>query len=205
MTVLAGFEILLHGYTGEEDMRVATFVANRHRHETEGVIGLFADMVILRTDLGGNPGGREVLRRVRAATLEAYTHADFPFEELVRILERERDLVRASLSRVMVIWQNAALFQSQLAAPPVTFVDIDQRGLSPEATLTTFDIILELREHPDGLTGSCLYDAHLFDAGTVRRLLDDFRGVLELMVARPDQPLANFRQSRRPGPDGAAQ
>jgi amino acid adenylation domain-containing protein len=205
MAVLAGFEILLHGYTGEEDMRVATFVANRHRHETEGVIGLFADMVILRTDLGGDPGVREVLRRVRAATLEAYTHADFPFEELVRILERERGLVRASLSRVMVIWQNAALFQSQLAAPPVTFVDIDQRGLSPEATLTTFDIILELREHPDGLTGSCLYDANLFDAGTVRRLLDDFRGVLELMVARPDQPLANFRQSRRPGPDGAAQ
>jgi non-ribosomal peptide synthetase component F len=89
------------------------------------VIGLFADMVILRTDLGGNPGGREFSGAFRAATLEAYTHADFPFEELVRILERMSAVsVRASLSRVMVIWQNAGIV-------PVT---AGRRHLSPSST-----------------------------------------------------------------------
>ena len=97
MTCLAAFKMLLYGYTGQEDLCVATLVANRTRQETEGLIGLFVNTVILRTDLGGNPTCREVLQRVRATTLAAYAHQDLPFEELVRALERERHLQRSVL------------------------------------------------------------------------------------------------------------
>ena len=192
MTVVAAFAVLVHGETGAEDVRVATFLANRQRRETEGVIGLFADLAILRTDLAGNPTGREVVRRVRATTLEAYAHQEFPFAELVEGLARERGVPRTALSQVMVIWQNAFRLNPRLAEPPLRFLEMDQTGLGPEAIVTTFDIILELRERPQGLMGSCLYNALVFEGPTVRRLLQDFRSVLETIAAHPEQPVAVF-------------
>ena len=113
MACLTGFKMLLYGYTGQEDVRVATLVANRTRQETVGLIGLLVNTVILRTNLGGNPTCREVLQRVRATTLAAYGHQDLPFEDLIRTLEHEQNLQRASLCQVMMIWQNAMLQPQQ--------------------------------------------------------------------------------------------
>src|SRR5262249_3230035 len=92
MTLLAAFKTLLYGYTGAEDIRVGTMVANRSPQETEGLIGLLANVVILRTHLGGNPTLRQVLQRVRSTALEAYAHQELPFEHLARELARSRQL-----------------------------------------------------------------------------------------------------------------
>ena len=119
---------------------MATLVANRTRRETEGLIGLVVNTVILRTDLGGNPTCREVLQRVRATTLAAYAHQDLPFEELVRTLERERNLQRTSLCQVMVIWQNSMLRPQQFSAHTLSFQAMEQSVVGPEVALTTFDI-----------------------------------------------------------------
>ena len=107
MTLLAAFKTLLYGYTGQEDIRVGTLVANRQHQETEGLIGLFANLVILRTNLGGNPSLRQVLQRVRTTTLDAYAHQDLPFEYLARTLVRARQCDRQSLFQVMFAMQNA--------------------------------------------------------------------------------------------------
>jgi non-ribosomal peptide synthetase component F len=196
MTCLAAFKMLLYGYTGQEDVRLATLVANRTRRETEGIIGLFVNTVILRTDLGGNPTSREVLQRVRATTLAAYTRQDLPFEELVRTLERERTLERASLCQAMVIWQNAMVQPQQCAAHTLSFLPMEQNVVAPDVALTTFDIILTLRERPQGLNGMCLYKTDLFDEATISRMLDDFKDVLACLSARPEQALATFRDLR---------
>lgn len=196
MAVLAALKILVHASTGEEDLRVATFLARRQRRELEGVIGLLSDAVILRTNLGGEPSCREVLRRVRVTTLEAQAHSEIPFQEVVRTLQRERGLRRGSLSQVMVIWQNAFRLSPELAAPPLGFLEIEQSWLALEGVVPAFDLTFELRELRQGLTGSCLYDTLLFDAPTVRRLLRDLHGVLEAMVVRPDQRLSIFRGLR---------
>ena len=196
MTCLAAFKMLLYGYTGQEDLCVATLVANRTRQETEGLIGLLVNTVILRTDLGNNPTCREVLQRVRATTLAAYAHQDLPFEELVRTLERERNLQRTSLCQVMVIWQNFMLRPLQYSAPTLSFQAMEQSVIAPDVALTTFDIILTLRERPQGLTGTCLYKTDLFDAATISRMLDDFQYVLTCLSAQPEQALATFRALR---------
>jgi amino acid adenylation domain-containing protein len=196
MTCLAAFKTLLFGYTGQEDVRLATLVANRTCQETEGMIGLFVNTVILRTDLGGNPTCREVLQRVRATTLAAYTRQDLPFEELVRALERERNIDRASLCQVMVIWQNAMVQPQECAARALSFLPMEQHAWAPEVALTTFDIILTLRERPQGLTGLCLYKGDLFDATTISRMLDDFQDMLACFSAQPEQALSTFRSLR---------
>jgi non-ribosomal peptide synthetase component F len=193
MTCLAAFKILLYGYTGQEDVRVATLVANRTRRETEGLIGLLVNMVILRTDLSGNPTSRQVLQRVRATTLAAYAHQDLPFEELVRTLECERNLGRTSLCQVMVIWQNFTLRPLHCSAQTLSFQPMDQGAVVPDVPLTTFDIILTLRERPQGITATCLYNAEMFDAVTINRMLDDFQHVLTCLSTQPGQALVSFR------------
>jgi non-ribosomal peptide synthetase component F len=193
MTVVSAVKILLYGLTGQEDVRVATMLANRQRPETEGMIGLLANLAVLRTRLGGNPTCREILQRVRAAILDAYDHQEFPFEELARTLERERGLARASLSPVMIIWHQAIGLPAPSGASPLSVLEMDQSGLAPESPVTTFDLVLELRECSDGLTGSYLYNALLFDAATVRRLLAGLEHVLETIAVRPAERLATFR------------
>jgi hypothetical protein len=193
MICLTAFKVLLYGYTGQEDLCVATLVANRTRRETEGVIGLFVNTVILRTDFGGNPTCREVLQRVRATTLAAYTHQDLPFEELVRTLERTRNMQRTSLCQVMVIWQNTMLRPQQGRAQTLSFQVIEQSVVVPNVALTTFDIILILRERSQGLSGTCLYKIDLFDAATISRMLDDFQYVLACLSAQPEKAAATFR------------
>lgn len=196
MTCLAAFKILLYGYTAQENLRVATLVANRTRRETEGMIGLFVNTVILCTHLGGNPTFREVLQRVRTTTEAAYAHQDLPFEELVRVLERERNLERRSFCQVMVIWQNFMLQPQQYAAQTLSFQAIEQSMGTPGVALSTFDIILTLRARPYGITGMCTYKADLFAAATISRILDDFLAVLTSLSSQPEQALASFHRLR---------
>ena len=90
MVLVAALKTLLHRYLGQDDVRVATNVANRNRPGTEALIGPLVNTVILRTNLGGDPNAREVMRRVRATTLAAFARQDLPLEELVQNLEGER-------------------------------------------------------------------------------------------------------------------
>jgi hypothetical protein len=192
MTLVAACKILLYGYTGQEDLRVATLIANRQRRDMEELIGLFVNTVILRTHLGRNPTCREVLQRVRTTTLAAYTHQDLPFEDLVQTLERERDLKRTSLCQVMVILQNVMQRSLQGSARTLSFQEADQI-LMPTTMVTTFDIVLLLRERPQGLSVSCIYKIDLFEAATIDWMLRGFQRVLERIIAQPEQQLSMFR------------
>jgi amino acid adenylation domain-containing protein len=193
ITLVAACKILLYGYTGQGDLRVATLIANRNRRETEDLIGLFVNTVILRTDLGGDPSCREVLQRVRATTLAAYAHQDLPFEHLVQTLEHERGLKRSALCQVMLILQNAVLRPLQRNARTLSLPDADLSLLMPPVVATTFDVILLLRERPPGLTVSAIYKTDLFDPETIDRMLGDFQHVLERLIAQPAQSLSTFR------------
>ncbi|HVG44784.1 MAG TPA: amino acid adenylation domain-containing protein, partial [Longimicrobium sp.] len=100
MAMLAVACALLHRWTGQDDIVVGTVVAGRTRAETEALIGFFVNTLALRTDLSGDPTFRELLRRVRQVTLEAYAHQELPFEKLVDELKVERSLSRPPLVQV---------------------------------------------------------------------------------------------------------
>ena len=192
MTLVAAFKTLLHRYVGEDDLRVATLVANRNRPGTEHLIGPLANTVILRTSMSGDPSPGEVLRRVRATTLAAFAHQDLPFEELVATLERERALEPAALAQVMILLQNAALRPIANSGHKLAFEEANPSMLSPLVTVTTFDVMLMLRESTHGLVGCCVYKPHLFRATAIDRLLRDFRKVLECMLTQPERPISTI-------------
>ena len=109
MTLLAAFQVLLHRYSGQDDIAVGSPIAGRTRPELEGLIGFFVNTLVLRGDLSGDPGFRELLRRIRRTAIEAYAHQDLPFEKLVTVAQPDRDSGRSPLFQVMFAVQNAPL------------------------------------------------------------------------------------------------
>jgi hypothetical protein len=195
MALTAAFKTLLHHYVAEDDVRVATLVANRNRRGSEHLIGPLVNTVILRTNLRGDPCPREVMRRVRATALAAFAHQALPFEELVETLERERGLKPAALSKTMIWLQNAALRPIASAGDRLACEEANPSMLLPLMTITKLDVILMLREGDRGLAGWCVYKPHLFRASMIDCLLRDFRKVLELMLTQPDRPISKIRIS----------
>ncbi|PYQ44517.1 MAG: hypothetical protein DMF77_07005, partial [Acidobacteria bacterium] len=102
MTLVAGLQVLLHRYTGQNDVVIGFSVASRNRAELEALIGFFVNNLVLRTDLSGNPRFRELLARVKVRALEAYDHQDVPFEKLVEELHPDRDLAQNPIFQVML-------------------------------------------------------------------------------------------------------
>ena len=115
MALVSAFQTLLHRYTGLNDVVIGTPVAGRTRVEAEGLIGFFANTLVLRCDFSGDPTFEELLARVRETTLEAHAHQDVPFEMLVEELQPTRDLSHTPLFQVMLAMQNAPLPEMRLS------------------------------------------------------------------------------------------
>ncbi|CAA9588146.1 Polyketide synthase modules and related proteins [uncultured Synechococcales cyanobacterium] len=186
MTLLTGFKALLSSQTGQTDIVVGTDIANRHRPQTEGLIGLFVNQLVLRTDLSGNLSFRQLLQRVQEGTLAAYSHQDMPFEQLVATLNPNRDLSRSPLFQVKFVLQNLPTPDWQLPGLNVEVLpDID-------TGTTGLDLFLSLAEMPQGLSGSLEYNTDVYSAGTIQRFLAHFQQLLIAAVAHPDQPLQSL-------------
>ena len=100
MTVLAVYYVLLSRYTGQTDFGVGTPITNRKHMRMEGMVGFCVNTLIMRADLAGEPTFREVLRRVRKATLEAFDHQDLPLEKLVEEFSPERQFSGSPMFQV---------------------------------------------------------------------------------------------------------
>ena len=190
MTLLTAFQTLLYRYTGQEDIVVGTPIANRNMPEIEGLIGFFANTLVLRTDLSGNPGFKKVLKRVREMAIEAYAHQDMPFEKLVQELHPQRDSNYNPLFQVMFVLQNTPI--SEMKFSDITMNFWHPTWLKVDNGTTKFDLTLDLSETTDGLTGFFEYSTDLFEAGTITRITGHFQTLLESIVEHPDQPVSKL-------------
>jgi amino acid adenylation domain-containing protein len=178
MLLLAAFKVLLRRYTGQTDIVVGSPIANRNREELEPLIGFFVNTLVLRADLSGNPTFAELLGRVRRVALDAYTHQDLPFEQLVEELQPERSLSRNPLFQVMF----------QLENTPKEELPLSGVGLHPlelERVASQFDLSLDVTEGPQGLVAVAEYSTDLFKGETVARLLGHWHVLLEAVAADP--------------------
>ncbi|MEJ1929745.1 amino acid adenylation domain-containing protein [Nostoc sp. NIES-2111] len=185
MTLFTAYVTLLYRYTGSNDIVVGTPIANRDRLEVEGLIGFFVNTLVLRTDLSGNPSFKELLGRVRQRTLQAYAHADLPFDELVKALQPQRDLSYTPLFQVLFVLQNA----------PISEVELTGLTISPlptQSTVAKFDLTLSLQNTASGLLSMWQYNADLFDAATIERMSGHFVTLLEGIIANPKEQISQL-------------
>ena len=178
VTLLSAFMCLLQRYTGQTDVSVGTPIAGRNHAETEGLIGLFTNTLVMRGDLSGDPSFRELLARTRDYVVEAYAHQDLPFEKLVEELQPRRELNRNPLFQVMFLLQNTPVEPRE-----PTRIRIEPLDLGSVRSL--FDLMLTVTEASDGLTVSLEYSTDLFEAATAARMLRHLRTLLTAAAADP--------------------
>jgi natural product biosynthesis luciferase-like monooxygenase protein/FkbM family methyltransferase len=185
--LLTSFAALLARWAGgqndQDDVIVGTAAANRTDMAVEGLLGLFINTVVLRTDLGGDPTFREALGRVRETTLGAFSHAELPFQQLVEALQPERDLSRSPLFQIFFSLQNVGL-------PSLELPGLTLRPLEVHTGATEFDLAVYLTESPSGVSGWIDYNADLYAAATVDRFAGRFAAFAAAAAADPDRRLS---------------
>ncbi|MFF0741810.1 amino acid adenylation domain-containing protein [Streptomyces sp. NPDC004111] len=196
MTLLAAFTVVLARHARTEDVAVAQPVAGRPVAEVENLVGFFVNTVVTRTDLSGDPTFRQLVDRVRTASVDAMAHQDVPFEYLVEKLVPERDLSRNPLAQVVFQVVPGPM------AGPAPFPGTTTEPFAGDRSFTRMDLEVYLGEESDGRVGGLVnYSRALFDAGTVEGLARQLTTVLETAAKAPDTPLSALPLT---GPDERA-
>ena len=185
MSLLAAFQTLLFRYADQEDIPVGVPVANRPVMETENLTGLFVNTLVLRGNLAGDPSFRELAVRVRRTALAAFEHQELPFDKLVERLNPVREPGRHPLFQVMFAMQDAP--EHRLALPGLQVREEPLPRLSIH-----LDLELHLRQVGEGWAGTLVYDAHLFETDTIRRMAGHFLTLLQGVLAEPDRPVSTI-------------
>lgn len=182
MAMFACFNVLLHQRTGRKDLLIGTDFANRDRPETARMIGLFVNELILRTDLSGDPSFRDLLRQVRRRTIEAFNHAELPFQRLVEELRPPRDPSRTPIFQVVFDLLNVPM---SLELDGITFSPM-HLPVRP----AKYDLSLFISDARDELFVMLEYNTDLYDPATARQLLADYARLVAGAAAAPDQPMS---------------
>jgi hypothetical protein len=191
MALLSAFQILLYRSTGQLDIVVGTDSANRNQLETEGIIGFFVNLLVLRTDLSGKPTFREVLKRVREVVLGAYTHQETPFELLVEKLAPDRHTGRPPLVQALFVFEGKSLEPENRTE--TTQLEVTDQPLhlasGDKETVAKFDLTVFMQERDEAISGELHYRLDLFKASTIATLVAHLETLLQSSIRQPDMPI----------------
>ncbi|TMC05017.1 MAG: hypothetical protein E6J41_23295, partial [Chloroflexi bacterium] len=194
--VLAAAALVLGDAAGQDDVVVGTPVAARTRRELEPMIGCFANTLVLRLDLSGDPTHRELVGRAGEVIRDAYRHQEAPYASVVQAVAPPRDSGHNPLFQVMVNYVGAG--DEVAAAGGTSFTPV-----RVESDASDFDLFLTLTHGAGELHGSIRYDADLYFADTIARAADRLLAVLADMVADPDRrPATHLADAERAWPTG---
>ncbi|WP_164018765.1 non-ribosomal peptide synthetase [Pyxidicoccus trucidator] len=184
MTCLAAFGVLLSRHTGQEDLAVASPVADRPLPELHDVLGTFVNTLALRLDLSGNPTVRQLLERVRGQAVDAFAHAGLPFERVVASAGVQRDAGREPLTQAMLIVHHGEPGHPRLDGVTAEPVEL-------HLGVAMFDLTLTVRES-ERVQAWFEYATDLFDASTIERLRERWLTLLSAMAAGVDRPVGEL-------------
>ncbi len=180
MVLLGAFQLLLARWNGLSEAVVGTPIAGRTHAQTEGVVGFFANTLVMRVQLNGDPTFRELLRRVRAMTLAAFAHQQMPFATLVKELQPRRDLSRQELFQTMFSFQRepaSRLEWAGLTLTPIPFAQV----------VSKFDLTMNVFDAASAFHGGVEYATDLFDAGTIAHFAASYSSLLEAIAEDADR------------------
>ena len=181
--LLTVFKILLHRYTNQNDISVGLPVSRRNRVEVSPLINFLENNLVLRTHVSEELSFQALLKQVHSVVVEAYTHQEIPFEELITALQPEKVLHYHPLFQVMFNYQEAPSTTFQLS-------DLTMHILDLEPNFPPVDVALTVQKKKEALSATLAYNPDLFDASTIRRMLGHYQTVLAEVIAYPDKPIS---------------
>lgn len=197
MVFLAAFKTLLFRHNDQDDCIVGVPIANRPRRELEQLIGFFANTLVLRTTLAGDPSFIELLGRIRSTALDAYAHQDVALERIVEQLKIQRDPGHTPVFQVMFAFQNVpdapgSPVDNSAGSAFDLAPDLVARPLSIDKVTAKFDLTLYLSETPQGMAATWQFNADLYNPATIDRLSRQFQTLLEGIASDPEQRLSQL-------------
>lgn len=186
--LMAAFNVLLHGYTGQQDQLLVSPMASRDRAEIERMVGYFNNIVVMRADLAGNPSLRELVGQLRRKALAAFDNQFLPLQRVAQL----PNLVRTPLTRGMFSFQDASSRKLDLGD------GLGARPLSVRKDAADFDLALYTELEDGRITGVLDVNADIFSGERVKLLLQRYLQVLEIAAREPDRKLADFPAYGRP-------
>ncbi|SNT48360.1 amino acid adenylation domain-containing protein, partial [Rhodococcoides kyotonense] len=184
MIMHAAWAVTLSRLSQRGDIAVGSPIAGRGEAQLDDLIGMFANTIVFRTHVRWDETFADFLRSVRDTDLEAFAHADVPFETLVDALDTVRSTARHPLFQVGLSFQNIA--RTELVLPELTVT-----GVEADASVSKFDLHLIVSDSysaqgdPSGLQVVLTYASALFDRSTAAATLDRYVRVLRAIVADP--------------------
>jgi amino acid adenylation domain-containing protein len=198
MLLLAAFQTLLYRYSGQEDFLVGTSVAGRNQSQFAGLVGYFANQLVLRSRLSGNTRFSSLLEQTKQTVLGALAHQEYPFSLLVERLQPVRDLNHSPLVQVMFVLEKPqhfpelASFMSRGSGASMDLGELTLEYLDLDQGRTQFDLSVMLIPGDESVCVSWDYNPELFDAGTIRRMSGHFENLLKAIAEDPSQRIATF-------------
>ncbi|PKV11645.1 non-ribosomal peptide synthetase [Xanthomonas prunicola] len=171
MTLLAAWALLLHRYSGQDEVVIGSPLAGRDRSELEPLIGFFVNTVALRIDLSGRPTVAQLLERVCCAVLGAQAHQDLPFDRVIEAVQPSRTLAHAPLCQVL--FSSDTTPSGELEMP-----GLQLQPLQGGTAVALADLALEMRVGRDSIAGSLIYATALFERATLQRHLAYYQALL---------------------------
>lgn len=196
MLLMAAFKSMLYRYTSQEDLVVATGVANRRAPEAEDLIGMVVNTLILRTQVQGEEPFNALLQRVKRTTVDAYAHQDMPFERLVEMLQPSRDLSHIPLYQVMFSFHDSAV-------PTLNLPDVQGRITEQHNRTAKCDLNIIVIPRPEQQVGAgergdervtlwWEFSTEVFEKSTIEDLLNHYVGLLNAIADAPTTPIAHL-------------
>jgi putative pyridoxal-dependent aspartate 1-decarboxylase len=176
--VLAAIGVLVHRYTGQDDICIGWEIDKRSKLELSSLIGCFANTLPLRVDFSGNPTFIELVRRFRDVIAEARTHSDVPLEEIARVAGLQGARYGLSPIRVMVAFDSTQW--SKISKNDLDISVIDTLPRSPG-----FDLTIDVNEGEDGIRGRIEYNADIFRREKIERMMLHFSKLVDDIVQNP--------------------
>ncbi|RAV07389.1 non-ribosomal peptide synthetase [Mycolicibacterium sp. GF69] len=189
MVYQAAVAVLLHKLGAGTELALGSTVASRVDAATSNLVGLFANVVVLRNDLSGTPSLRTVLRRGRDTVLDAVAHQELPIERLVEAINPSRSLSRNPLFQHMVHFRGPdwGLQPRDLTGE----TSVVPRPIDFDIALLDLDIGMNVTA-AGGLEVRVVANADLYEAATVGLIADALRAVLDGFAETPDRPISEL-------------
>jgi amino acid adenylation domain-containing protein len=186
MTLVAATQVLLHRWSGQNDVAVGTVVSGRGHTDLERLVGFFVNTLVLRSTVDGDQTFAAFLATIRETVLDAFAHQEVPFERVVDAVQPERDPSRPPLFQAMVVLQNTPNLAAELSGLEAEDVDTPLVNASVDLTIEFHEL------DNDDLYAALTYNTDLFDASTIKRMARHLQVLLERIAAEPERLISRL-------------